>query len=272
MRYYRIKASFLLLAVTTLACKTYGQNILATGARSFAMANSSILLEDEYAVFNNPGSLSTDALSFIAAYNTAYIDLGLTDVGAGVVLPFKSFTTGAAINYFGDELYNQLEVKAVATQEIGISQLGLRANYHQYHLQDYGYKSVFTIDMGGRFRVSEQVALGVHLVNLTRSKLSNESNQRLSSVMQVGISYKPLESFRLNMQVDKNIDLPTAVSFGLEYNLNKVVALRTGFNTSNNIGALGFGLAWQSLKFDVGGQYHADLGFSGSLSIIVSKR
>ena len=92
--------------MTTLACKTYGQNFSASGGRALGMAASSILLNDEYGIFNNPGATESTNLAFIAAYNTQYLDLGLNDARIGLVIPFDKLTTGVGVLYFGDELWN----------------------------------------------------------------------------------------------------------------------------------------------------------------------
>ena len=74
MRYHLTTTSTLVLVMTTLACKTYGQNFSASGGRALGMAASSILLNDEYGIFNNPGATEANNLTFLAAYNTQYLN------------------------------------------------------------------------------------------------------------------------------------------------------------------------------------------------------
>ena len=102
MRYQLLIISTLVLVITTLACKTYGQDFSASGGRALGMAGSSILLSDEYGIFNNPGATEASNLTFIAAYNTQYLNLGLNDARIGLVIPFTQVTTGIGVLYFGD--------------------------------------------------------------------------------------------------------------------------------------------------------------------------
>ena len=273
MRYQFLSTSALVLVLTTLACKTYGQNFNASGGRALGMAGSSILLTDEYGIFNNPGATEANNLTFLAAYNTQYLDLGLNDARIGLVIPFKKFTTGVGVLYFGDELFNQMRVSALIGDEFGFARVGLRANYHQFYVQNYGYRSSFTLDIGGVFSLSDQLSLAMVLQNITRSKLISETDNALSTVMQLGLSYQPIKKFRIDAQLDKSIEQPLVFRLGLEYMATDLISFRTGFS-STSLAALGMGFSWKSITLDIAGQYQQQLGYSGiiALKIIRLKR
>ena len=254
------------LVMTTLAWKTYGQNFNASGGRALGMAASSILLNDEYGIFNNPGATKANNLSFIAAYNTQYLELGLNDARIGLVMPFSKFTAGFGVLYFGDELFNQMRVSALIADEFGFAKVGLRANYHQYYVQNYGYRSAITLDIGGVFSLSEQLSLAMVLQNITRAKFIAETSSQLSSLMQLGLSYHPVEKFRIDAQLDKSIEEPRVFRFGLEYMATDLISLRTGFS-STSLAALGMGFSWQAINLDIAGQYQQQLGYSGIISL-----
>ena len=120
--------------------------------------------------------------------------------------------------------------------------------------------------------MSDQVGLGINIQNLTRAKVDKEATNKLSSIMQIGLSYQPITKLRVDAQVDKNIDLPITVSLGIEYQMTETLSLRTGFNPSTSIAALGFGINYRNLKLDFGGQYQPQLGFSGALSFVFTRR
>ena len=266
MRYHFLSTSALVLVLTTLAWKTYGQNFNASGGRALGMAASSILLNDEYGIFNNPGATEATNLAFIAAYNTQYLDLGLNDARIGLVIPFDKLTTGVGVLYFGDELFNQIRASALIADEFGFAKVGLRANYHQFYIQNYGYKSSLTLDIGGLFSLSEQLSLAMVLQNITRAKFITETSTQLSSLMQLGLSYHPIEKFRIDAQADKSIEQPLVFRLGLEYIATDLISLRTGFSTTS-LAALGMGFSWQAIKLDIAGQYQQHLGYSGIISL-----
>jgi hypothetical protein len=266
MRYHLLITSTLVLVITTLACKTYGQDFSASGGRALGMAGSSVLLNDEYGIFNNPGATEANNLTFIAAYNTRYLNLGLNDARIGLVIPFKQVTTGIGVLYFGDELFNQVRVSALIADEFGFAKTAIRVNYHQFYLQNYGYRSAITLDIGGVFSLSEQVSVAMVLQNITRSKLVAETATQLSSLVQLGLSYRPIKKFRIDAQLDKSIEQPLIYRFGLEYIATDLISVRTGFSPSL-LAALGIGFSWNSITLDLAGQYQQQLGYSGIISI-----
>ena len=266
MRYHLLTTSTLVLVVTTLACKTYGQNFSASGGRALGMAASSILLNDEYGIFNNPGATEANNLTFVAAYNTQYLNLGLNDARIGLVVPFSKITTGVGVLYFGDELFNQIRVSGLIGDEFGFAKTALRINYHQFYLQNYGYRSAITLDIGGVFTLSEQLSLALVLQNITRSRLISETATQLSSLVQLGLSYQPIKKFRIDAQLDKSIEQPIIFRLGLEYMATDLISLRTGFSPAS-LAAVGMGFSWKTITLDLAGQYQQQLGYSGIISI-----
>lgn len=271
MRDRFLSAFALAIVLTTLACKSYGQYFNATGGRALGMAGSSILLEDEYSIFNNPGSLTATSLTFLAAYNTQYLELGLNDARIGLVLPLAKLTTGIGVLYFGDDLLNQIQVSGMVADEFGFAKVSIRGNYHQFFVQNYGYQNAFTIDIGGVFTLSEQISLAMVFQNLTRAKLIQESEISLPSFIQIGLSYQPIDKFRIDVQLDKSIELPVDLRLGMEYEVTDLISIRTGFSPSTSMAALGLGLSWKYFVLDLAGNYHHQLGYSGVLSLKITK-
>ena len=256
----------MVLVMTTLAWKTYGQEFNASGGRALGMAATSILLTDEYGIFNNPGATKAHNLAFLAAYNTQYLNLGLNDARLGLVLPFENIMAAAGVLYFGDELYNQMRISALVADEFGFAKVGLRANYHQFYVQNYGYRSAFTLDLGGVFKLSEQLSMAMVIQNITRAKLIAEADKQLSSLVQLGLSYHPIKAFRIDVQLDKSIELPIVLRVGLEYMATDLISFRSGFSTSS-LAAIGMGFSWRKITLDFAGQYQQQLGYAGIISL-----
>jgi hypothetical protein len=266
---YTYAIALAIALTTTLAYNTFGQDLTATGGRALGMAGSSILLKDEYSLFNNPGALTGESLSFVASYNTQYLDLGINDARLGLVVPFNNFITGFGVSLIGDDLFNQIKISSVFADEFGFASVALRLNYHQLYVKNYGYRKTGTIDIGGVFKLSEQLSLGMVFQNLTRSKLLGEADSPLQSLLQLGLSYRPIKKFRIDTQVGKAIDESLVFRLGLEYLVTDIISLRTGFSPSNRMGALGIGFNWNATQLDLAGQYQQQLGYSGILSIKV---
>jgi len=272
MRVRFAAASSLMLVLSSLAYYSFGQNFNASGGRALGMASTSILLVDEYGLFNNPGAVDVTSLTFLASYHTQYITLGINDVRLGMVLPVKKFTTGIGILFYGDELFNQMRISSFLAHNFGFAKVALRTNYSQYYVQNYGYRNNITIDIGGVFTLSQQLQLAMVFQNLTRSKLSGETNTPLNSLIQLGLSYHPIDKFRADIQLDKSIEQPPSLRFGVEYKATDLIALRTGFNPASGLAALGLGLTWQTFTLDLAGNYTHQLGYAGILSFMISPK
>ncbi len=247
------------------------QSFEPAGGRSAGMGYTSILLDDAWGIFNNPGSLHTTTPTFAGSYSLRYFQAAINDVRIGYAMPLGNWQTGAGVAYFGDELFNHIKVSALAGQQVGFARLGLRGNYEQFYIKDYGYRQAFTLDIGGLFTLSPQVMLAMVFHNLTRAGISPASELRLRSFLQAGFSWQPTSHFRLDMQLDKDLELPVQFRASLEYGVSKAITLRTGISPTASEGSLGVGFSGRGFRLDLAGLYSQRLGYSGVISLLLAK-
>lgn len=271
MRHRFTVSSLLWLAFYVLANFSNAQYLPISGGRAAGMGNTSLLLEDEFGLFNNPAALTVARFSGLGAYNMRYTGIGLAEVSAALLTPIANFNSGLGINYYGDEIFNQMDIRLAGSHKSGFARLGLSFNYHQFYLENYGFKRSVSLDAGGLFELLPVLELAILIRNITRATLSNGSYGKLSSVLATGISYQPINNFRIDLQIDKNIELPLSATLGIEYLLTDIVAIRTGFKPTNSMGSLGFGLSWKHLKFDFAGQYQSQIGYSAMFSFVITR-
>lgn len=260
-----------LLALMTGSHYAQTQGFDPAGGRSAGMGYTAILLDDVWGIFNNPGSLRTTSPTFAGAYGLRYFQAALNDVRIGYAMPLGNWQTGAGVAYFGDELFNHLKVSAVAGQRVGFARLALRGNYEQFYIKDYGYRQAFTLDIGGLFTLSPQISLAMVFHNLTRAGISPASELRLRSFLQAGCSWQPTKHFRLDVQLDKDLELPAQFRTGLEYGVSKAISLRTGISPTASEGSLGVGISGRGFQLDLAGLYSQRLGYSGVISLLLAK-
>ena len=108
--------------------------------------------------------------------------------------------------------------------------------------------------------------------NLSRSRLLGESQYSLNSLLQVAVSYQPTKNLRLDAQLAKSIQNDPSIQIGLEYLLNNIIAIRTGFSPSQSLAALGAGISHKSFEINLAGQYQQQIGYTGTMSIIIRKK
>ena len=107
--------------------------------------------------------------------------------------------------------------------------------------------------------------MGFHAYNLTGAKLF--ASQHIPTVLRLGLSFTPTKQILLVAEAEKDIELPTLIKAGLEYQIVKNFYLRTGLTSKLNNAHFGFGFQSKQFIFDYALSSHSALGFSNHLSI-----
>jgi hypothetical protein len=134
--------------------------------------------------------------------------------------------------------------------------------------QDYGQKSAFTGAVGLMMNLSKEIAVGVHVYNPTRTKFADYNNERLPTIMKLGLDYKFSEKVFLAVETEKDMDFGAIVRVGIEYNPIDILYLRGGISTNPTLSSFGFGLKLKDFKLDLSTSYHQTLGITPGISII----
>jgi hypothetical protein len=250
----------------------FGQNLTPTSARSVGLAETNTVISDPWGIINNPAGLSesNQRSHLLLSYHNRYSAYGIHDAVLGFSLPIGRLTSAAAVSFFGDELLSETKASVILADHIGISQLGLRINYHQLAVMNYGSAHAFSIDLGGAFNITDEFILGMLISNIGQAKYNTESLSRVPTAISIGVAYQPYHELSLQAQIDKDLNSPMDVRFGLEYQPHLLIMLRTGVSTLQPTAYLGFGLITNHLIFDLAGQYNADLGFSAVFSFDIA--
>jgi hypothetical protein len=246
-----------------------GNNNSPVGARSRGMGNANVTLRDEWSLFNNIGGLAgvrtiTGAVFFenrfgLKSFNT---------VAAAFVLPTKGMgAVGLNVRRFGDDLYNEHLVGLGYSHKINNVTLGLQVNYMQTTVSDLGARHAFTINFGGVAEIIPQLVFGAHIFNLNQAKMAEYSDERIPTIVKVGLSYRPLKQLMLNVETEKDIDYKASFRAGVEYKIIEKVCLRTGISTEPYINYFGVGFVHKRLRFDYAVSTHPKLPWSNHLSL-----
>jgi len=259
----------LFLYFTLHALCSHGQSgDYAAGARSAAMGNTSLTLTDSYSFFNNPAGISQVAdLSLFASYENRYLIEDMQVLNAGAVVPLKGFSAGVGFYRFGGKLYNEQMIGIRGANKIGFMSLGVGFNYVQYQIDAIGTRGMPVLDLGGIAEVNAKFHVGAHIYNVTQTRLAESSGERLPTVMKLGVSYRPMENFMINLETLKDITYPASVKAGLEYYIIPQFALRSGFTTAPFISCFGVGFRPKKFQVDYSFRNDARLGDMHQLSV-----
>jgi hypothetical protein len=262
-----INLPLLLLFSVSFTNPSCGQNSLFLGARSFALANSSSTISDEFSLYNNPGSLGyVDEGSISFGYLNPYNIEGLNSVFALFSKSFKQGSASIGVFRFGDEIFQQSKLTMGFGNNFGIASLGGNINYNHYLIEGFGSHGFISLDIGGLAKLSPSVLISGSIKNVTQARISRLTGEYLPTVMSVGISFLPSDQLTLFSQYDKNLEYPGQLNFGVEYTFS-VLVLRTGLITDPSILSFGMGLHYKKIKIDYGIRNHQVLRASHCFTV-----
>ena len=220
----------------------------AHGARSQGMGNLKTFLPDAWTYFNNVGALDRmDQTEVTAGFDHRFglSELSTVDLALGWKTDFG--TLGLGVSRFGGKLFNQQLFGLGFSNTLGIVSLGAKIDWYQTQIEGFGSGHALLFSLGGVAELGPKFFLGANFSNLNRAKLSQNSEQRLPTLVQLGVTYLPAESLRIGVEVEKDIDLDPIAKVGIEYSIRDWLLLRTGVNS--NPGRLSFGLGLRKDRF-----------------------
>ena len=225
------KLSLLISLVICSSKQIYSQTRI--GAPNEAIGNTTSTMSNIWSVWNNPaGTSNQQQLSAALSHRVVQNIEGLNIAGLAIVLPIKVGAFGLGISRFGDDLFNKQQINLSYGNKFGITDLGIRLAYHQYHFEGFGNKGVPVISFGGITTITNKFYIGAFIENITQAKISDFQDERVPTIMQVGISYRPLESVILNLDLQKDIEFKTSVLIGVSYAIIDNLTIKSGVNSN----------------------------------------
>ncbi|MDA0194728.1 MAG: hypothetical protein O2887_01470 [Bacteroidetes bacterium] len=260
-----IKIILLILCTGTL----FGQNgTRSYGAESMAIGNAAITTDNAWSIFNNPAGLySTEQPAILFTHQRKYGIGALSTSGAAFLYPFKTGALGIGVSRFGDELYNEQKLNLVFGNKVGMVALGGSLNYYQLNIEGYGNRGIAYFDFGGIVNFSEQFVFGAFISNINQGRISKVENGRVPTIMRSGISYRPVDVFRINIEIEKDLDFPEVFKAGIDYKFYKQFSMRMGFKSNPFIGSLGLGMNSKKIGSSYAFAHDPVLGMIHELSV-----
>lgn len=264
-----------LLLLTSLPALA-GGDPLPVGARFLGMGGTGLTLTDLWSVRLNPAGLAgLDKPMAGVFYQRHYLSEDLAHQGLAVALPVGKGTFGIGADRFGYDLYKETRASLAYAMRFGD---GLRAAVQLDYLgvqlgNNYGSTSAFAAELGVQAKLTDELWLGAHLYNPSRSKLdaSTESDvtldERVPTLLRAGFGYLVSTKLTLTAEVEKDIDKDERFRFGLEYMPNKVLFLRTGISTGAVQGHFGAGVRVKQLDIDLAVALRSQLGPTPMLNL-----
>lgn len=265
-----MRAKFVIIVIVLFSIKVPAQYL--PGAKQIAMSNSDIAQSnDVFALFSNPAGLSQMNWREIGIYYSP-APFGIKEIANGYAAyheptNFGSFSIG--FMSYGFELYR--ENKFIAGYSNSFSNkffYGISISYHTLSIRNYGNDNAINFLLGGLVYLQDDLRIGFSVDNPTRATFGDEDNQ-VPMLFNSGLSYDVFDELTFNLAVQKEVDLPASVRFGIDYLLIEYLNVRFGIDNEPSRYSAGVGINYNIFSLDYAFFTHQDLGLTHQFGIIV---
>ncbi len=239
-------------------------------ASSSALGGASVCVSNLWSVQNNQAGLANlKTMEFGIFSERRYLLQQLSNNSAAFAMPTKLGTFALNFSRFGYTHYNESKYGLAYAKAFGKNfSAGMQIDYLTMHLGDiYGNRSTFSIEAGIQANIVKGLSVGVHIYNPNRAKTATYNNERVPSIMRLGLKYDFSKKVFWSVETEKDIDHKAVFKSGVEYHIIKEFYIRGGFSTNPMVSSFGFGLELQKIKLDFYNSFHPQLGYTPGLSM-----
>lgn len=243
---------------------TYAQN--SQGGRLTAMANNGTAVEDIWAVAANPAGITAiSTTSFQFSHQKHFLPSELSTQAIAFVLPSANYKIGIHVQRYGMNSYHENKASLILSKAYGpYLSIGLRANYHQISIENYGATHALSIDAGIMYHFIKNWHLGLYLTNPSLEKYKVKP---LPTSLSIGLSYMVSEKLLMATTFKYDFDQNNTTAIGIEYQLSESFLLRSGLSLSPFKHYGGLGLNLRHLSVDIAVSNIPNLGYSPQITI-----
>lgn len=249
---------------------SFSQGWYPGGSRSMSMANASTTLEDVWSYYNNPGAMaSVKELAVGISYENRFGLKELQTQCLALAIPMKVGVISVGGHHYGYREFRSYKAGLGYSMQLAENiSAGVQLNYQGIALNsNYGSKSTLTAEAGVYAKITDKWRVGMSVFNIGRAKLDDYADDRFSTQIRLGTSYKFSEKVLVAIEADKDVENPVRFRMGIDYELLHHFFLRGGFATSRMEGAFGFGYNFGVIQIDIGTAYDQLLGWSPNFSL-----
>lgn len=242
---------------------------LPAGSYAIATGNQVSNTSNVFSAQNNAAGLGfVKQYGFGISAERRFLVAGLDLLNASIALPTKTGTFGISANYFGSKSYNEKMIGLAFGKAFGKKfSTGLKFNYLNYAIAEYGQRNLFTFDIGFQYLPIEKLLIGAQVFNPLPIELENITGEKIPTIIRIGAAYTPSKKITLLAEIEKDLIFKPNVKVGLDYRIAEKFALRGGINSYPLRGTFGFGVNTKGLSIDASAVYHGTLGITPQVSI-----
>jgi hypothetical protein len=245
---------------------------LPVGARSAGMAHASICVNDVWAVQHNQAALANLKNPEAGVFSQiVYPNSKVLMNAVAVASPFKYGVISGTFTRLGfKNLYNESKYGLGYSRQFGKAiSAGMQLNYLSTFIGDnnYGSRGTVAVEAGFIAEVVKNLRIGVHVYNPTRSKTAQYNNERVPTIIKMGLQYTFSDKVFTTVEVEKDIANKPILKVGAEYRIVKEVYLRGGLSNNPSLNAAGFGIELKKFNLDFAAAFHPQMGVSPQIGL-----
>lgn len=240
------------------------------GARLTAMGNNSNAIKDVWNIQGNPAGIAgLDAITAALDYTKYLFASELSRQAFALSIPFNHHSIGLGFDRYGITEYSEIKANTAVVRQFGKQlAIGLKGNYHQLKISNYGAAVAFSVDVGLCYGISEKLVAGLYISNPAQQSYKNKAmSNSIATSVQLGASYVLSDKILIAANVSKVLKAPIDVAIGLDYKLLPLLSLRGGLTTKPFKQYAGFGLNYKRMMLDMAVESDPYLGYSPQITL-----
>ncbi len=270
MQKYNVLITF--IASLTLCNFVFaGHENFPIGGRQAGMGFTGVAYSDIWSATHNQAGLALlEKPSFGLFYENRFTleELGLK--AGAFALPTKSGTFALDLMQFGYSKYNESKIGIAYAKALGKRvSIGIQIDYlNTYFSEEYGNKGTAIAELGFLAQPIDNLYIGAHIYNLSRSKIAAYNDERIPTLLTAGLAYRFSEKVLCSVETEKDFDFKAMYKVGMEYEFIENVFIRAGVTSNPNQMCFGIGYVYKRIKADVSFSTHQVLGISPHVGFI----
>lgn len=242
------------------------------GGRSAGMGNTSLTLQDTWAVFNNPAATCRlKNISTSIYYENRFL---LKQTGYGALafqMPLhKSGNIGVGLSHYGYKHF-QFNRYTISYSQLLFSNFSMGINIDYLNMvqsAEYGNANGLTFELGIFAQPVKNFSIGVYAFNPVSISFFESSDLKMPTTLRLGLSYLFSDALLIAVESGKTINGYSPIfKAGIEYSMKKHFAFRAGISLMPVEYSFGVSYKVAGASFDLAGAYHQILGISPKLSV-----
>ncbi|RZL34850.1 MAG: hypothetical protein EOP00_30850 [Pedobacter sp.] len=240
------------------------------GARLLAMGNNATAVKDVWSINTNPAGITNLKQPKVAlSYGKTLFDTDISHQALAFVLPAKRSYIGLNVVRYGITEYNEINTGIAFAKTFGEQMsIGVKLNYHQIRISNYGSTRGFSADVGAIYQFNDVLTFGANINNPSCQSYSTKNiAAKIPTIFAVGASYNASSKVLVATYIKKEVHQSIDVGLGVDYQLVEIFSLRAGITAKAFKQYAGFGLNYKSLTVDMAVENDPNLGYTPQIAV-----